>query len=511
MGERSDEATTKGPGAPPEHATIAVIGGGPGGSMTAALLAREGFDVVLCERETFPRYHIGESLLTSAIPLLKFVGLYERMEAHGFTRKHGGYFSLRKGAAPGHIDFRKVSAHGHSYQVIRSEFDELLLRHAAASGARVFEGTAVAGVDFDGDRAVALRWRQGDAEGRMTFDQLVDASGLAGLLTTRCLRNRRFQDAFANVAVGSYWRGHTPYVAPDGSPQGGDFYMEALADGSGWTWAVPLHDGTLSVGIVVHRDEFRRLREAEGGAAGVYAACVAKSPEVAAMLAGAAREGAIQTWQDFSYVAERFAGPGYRVVGDAAAFIDPLFSTGVHMAFLGALAAAASIASELRDGLTPAAAAAFHDSCVRKAYTRFAVIVAGMYKQIRAQDATVLYGVEGADFRRAFELVLPVLTGAADLGEGDVSPEVLGRAIDFTIDMMNERAQLGSDNRAAQLFVAEAGVHEDLAAAPENAIDGRFIRLERGRLGLVEVGSQADEIDRRRDDLRARLTLASRS
>lgn len=490
---------------PRAHTTVAVIGGGPGGAVAAAALAREGIAVTVFERETFPRYHIGESLLTAVVPVLQFLGLYEQVEGHGFVRKHGGFFTLKADAPPGHIDFRKVSEHGHSYQVIRSEFDHLLLRHAAASGAAVHEATAVVGVEFAGERPVALTWqRAGGESGRTTFDHLLDASGLGGLLATRYLRNRTFQEAFANVAVGTYWRGYRPYSTPDGRVQAGEFFMEALVDGTGWVWAIPLHDGTLSVGAVVHSTYYRELRATLGGAAEVYRACLARAPQVTAMLAEATCDPRVRTWQDFSYIADRFAGPGFRLVGDAAAFIDPLFSSGVHMAMLGALSAAATVAAELRGEVAPEVAARFHDRCVRKAYTRFAVIVAGMYKQIRRQDTTVLYGVEGSDFRRAFELVMPVLGGAADLG-ADVPPEVFGRAVDFMHDMMRERAQLGSDNRAAQLLLAEGGVHEDLSADAETAIDGRYIRLRRGELGLAELGPEGEEIARRKAELRDRL------
>ncbi|MCA9689315.1 MAG: tryptophan 7-halogenase [Nannocystaceae bacterium] len=493
----------------PAHATVAIVGGGPGGAMAATLLAREGVDVTLFERETFPRYQIGESLLTSAIPLLKFVELYERVEAHGFVRKHGGYFTLRSGGPPGHIDFRKVSVHQHSYQVIRSEFDHLLLRYAGECGAAVHEATSVVEVEFDGERPTALVVAGEAGRARVTFDHLIDASGRGGLVATRYWRNRRIQPAFENVAVGSYWRGHAPYRAPDGTPQGGDFFMEALADGTGWVWAIPLHDGTLSVGAVTHRRDHQRLRERHKTAEGIYAACLARAPQVTAMLAGAERTAEVRTWNDFSYLADQFARPGARLVGDAAAFIDPLFSTGVHMAFLGALSAAATVAAELRGEVDPEVAARFHDRCVRKAYVRYAVIVAGMYKQIREQDATVLYGVDGADFRRAFDLVLPALTGSLDLGE-QLPEEVYRRTVNFTIDMMNERAQLGSESPLARRFLAEAGVHEDLAAEASNAIDGRYIRMERGALGLATLGAEADEIARRAAAIRDRLLAAAR-
>jgi flavin-dependent dehydrogenase len=502
---------TTSPTHPPQRAKVLVVGGGPGGSMAAILLAREGIEVVVLERDRFPRYHIGESLLTSAIPVLKFVGLYERMEAHGFVRKHGGYFTLKEGAPPGHIDFRKVSVHQHSYQVIRSEFDHLLLQYAAEMGARVFEETSVTGVDFDGDRPVRAHWQQaGGVTGEIAFDHIVDASGLSGLLSTKVLHNRRFQPAFANVAVGSYWRGYTPYVAPDGTPQGGHFFMEALQDGAGWVWAIPLHDQTLSVGVVVHSEEFQRMRAEVGDLEEVYRDGLRRAPHLRDMLATAQKVQPVQTWRDFSYIADAFSGPGYHLVGDAAAFIDPLFSTGVHLAFLGAVSAAAAIAGRVRGEIDEATAIAFHDQCIRKAYVRFAVIVSGMYKQIRRQDEVVLYGIAQTDFRRAFEVILPLISGSADL-EGDaVDSATIDRAVSFTIDMVNERAQIPSDNAAARLFVSKGSGHEDLTADPDDAVGGWYIRLEHGRLGLAEVGARRSELERGKQELAAELLDAAK-
>lgn len=497
---------------PPEKARILVIGGGPGGSMSAILLAREGFDVVVLERDRFPRYHIGESLLTSAIPVLKFVGLYERMEAHGFVRKHGGFFTLKDGAPPGHIDFRQVSEHRHSYQVIRSEFDHILLQYAAQMGARVFEQVSVTGVDLEGDRPVRAQWQHADGtRGEIAFEFLIDASGVSGVMSTKVLHNRRVQPAFTNVALGSYWRDYIPYVTPDGKPQEGEFYMEALRDGSGWVWTVPLHDQTLSVGLVVHTDELQRMRAQSRDPEDIYALGLSRATNATKMLAGATKVQPVRVWRDFSYTADAFGGPGYRLVGDAAAFIDPLFSTGVHLAFLGALSAAATVAARLRDELDEPAAVEFHDQCIRKAYVRFAVIVSGMYKQIHQQDQVVLYGIQQADFQHAFGVILPLVSGSADLVTTDeVAQDTIGKAVDFTIDMMSERAQLDTDNPAARLYVDRAGVHEDLSADVHGAVGGRYIRLERGRLGLAEVGAARETLERDQQELAAELLEASR-
>ncbi len=470
----------------PARCCVAVIGGGPAGSSTATLLAREGMDVVLLERDRFPRYHIGESLLLSARQMFDLLGVEEKVAKAGFVKKYGAYFKIKQGLNPGHIDFSRARRYNHSYQVIRSEFDKLLLDHASECGVKVFEETQASDVEFDGDRPIAIHWKRGEHErGSLSFEYLVDASGLSGMLATRYLKSRVYQENFANVAVGRYFRGYRPYreVEP------GAFYMEALSNSSGWTWFIPLHDGTVSVGIVVHRDEFARMKQACGGDyEQIFAMGLKFCPDITRLLSEAVPEGGTHVWQDYSYVAQQFAGPHYRLVGDAAGFIDPFFSSGVHMAFLSGLSAAATICSSIKGEVEEWRAGVFHDRCVRRAYTRFVLAVSGVYMQIRNQTEVVLHGVANEDLQMAFNLLQPVVSGAADIPRTPISKATLKKAMKYVSDTALELHGGDSHNAIAKL-VSKKPDQGQLPFFEEasglGAIDGLYIRAKPGRLGLA--------------------------
>ncbi|KUN16321.1 FAD-binding protein [Streptomyces corchorusii] len=414
-----------------EETDVLVVGGGPAGATAAALLAHQGHQVRVLERERFPRYHVGESLLPSLLPVLDVLGARETVEAHGFIRKTGAFYGW--GGQEWSLGFDEPGRPAaYSFQVIRSEFDQLLLEHARAQGADVREEARAQRVDFEAGggrgpagRAVEATWAgRGTAAGRVRFRYLVDASGRAGLLATRHLRTRRVHDAFRNVATWSYWRGAAPLVA---APSGAIGVFSLPNDG--WLWAIPLHDGTLSVGLVTDKRSFAHARRAAGGSLQtLYDEAIARCPLLAGMLTSARQVAPLKTESDYSYVSEAFSGPGWFLAGDAACFLDPLLSTGVHLAMYSGLLAAASINSMLVGDVDEDAAHAFYQSAYQHAYERLLILVSAFYRIHDGRDsyfrtAQRLSRRDQAPLR-LHESFLNIITGAEDLRDSQTDDPV---------------------------------------------------------------------------------------
>ncbi|KAJ7098496.1 putative halogenase [Mycena belliarum] len=415
---------------------ILVIGGGPAGAYAASALAREGFSVTVLEKDVFPRYHIGESMLPSCRPFLRFIGAEEKVAVHGFTVKVGTAVKLNQFKREGYTDFISPDPTRAAWNVVRSEFDEILLRHSAESGARVCEGVQATGINFsaaDPTQPVSADWKSNGRTGTTRFAWLVDASGRAGLLSTKYLKNRKFNRALRNVAMWGYWQGAGTY-AP-GTPRANAPWFEALTNQTGWAWFIPLHNGTVSIGVVLKEEAHRAKKatlEAEGRATSEahYCAQLALAPGVLRLLGDAEMTGEVRSAGDYSYSASHYAGPHYRIVGDAGAFIDPFFSSGVHLALANALSAASSIAASIRGHCTEQEAIKFHSEKMGTSYTRFLIVVLSVYRQITAQAAPVLSDIDEDNFDRAFEFLLPVIQGAADTDQG-MTEQTLQRTLDF--------------------------------------------------------------------------------
>ncbi|KAF9783765.1 FAD/NAD(P)-binding domain-containing protein [Thelephora terrestris] len=453
----------------PLHAKILVIGGGPAGSYAAAALAREGFNVVLLEASKFPRYHIGESLIPSVRHYLRFIDAEEKVANHGFATKPGSAMKFNQYKKEGYTDFVALGHDNAAWNVVRSEFDKLLLDHAASLGAKVYENTRVVSLEFDGrDKPVSAAYACRSSsdiecaiEGSITFDYLVDATGRAGLMSTKYLKSRRFTESLKNIAVWGYWAGVRSYG--EGTTRAGAPWFEALTDESGWAWFIPLHTGMTSVGVVVNKDTYaQRAKPRPDVAAGDafaggrvhekaerahytsstrrYLETLELAPGLKKLLGGGELINHIgsddddtklvHSTSDYSYSADRYSGEGWRIIGDAGAFVDPFFSSGIHLAFTGALSAAISISASIKGDCTEKEAADWHTERVATSFTRFLIVVLSAYKQMRSQGDSILSDVGEDNFDRAFRFFRPVIQGGSDIGHR-LSEDELQQALDF--------------------------------------------------------------------------------
>lgn len=361
-------------------AQIAVIGGGPAGSTCATLLARAGHSVTLYEKARFPRYHIGESLAPAAQPILELSGALPKVEAAGFLVKLGGL--MRWGGEDFTIQWESVFGKGlYTWQVERELFDKVLLDHARDSGVKVHEACAVRRIEFEADRPVAVEWQaESGATGFDECDYLVDASGRAGVIAAQRGLRRRVHEVFRNVAIWGYWKG--AQLLP-GTPGGG---LDAVSCPTGWYWAIPLRDDRFSVGFVTHRDHFRQRRPSYASLDELLLGYVGENPDMQQILRGAEYVGPARVETDYSYVTERFSGPGYLMIGDAACFLDPLLSTGTHLALYSALLGSAAIAAAVSGNVPEAEAIDFFDRRYRHVYQRYLSMVSLMYQQYRGHE-----------------------------------------------------------------------------------------------------------------------------
>jgi halogenation protein CepH len=341
-----------------------VIGGGPAGSTTAGFLAKNGRSVVLFERERFPRYHIGESLLSATLPILDALGVTPAIEQAGFIRKPGGTFFWGADREPWSFFFREdPGGRPHAFHVVRSEFDHLLLRHCAALGADVHEAHRVREVHYDEASKVTSVTAIDDEGNEVTAaaPYVIDASGQQAMLGSRD-KLRELNAFFRNLAAFAYFENAKQL---DG-PLAGNILSVAFEEG--WFWFIPLHDGTTSVGAVV--DAGRFAQEAKGDATALYQRLVAACEPVAERLREARMVSPVRVIRDYSYSSRCFYGPGYLLVGDAACFVDPVFSTGVHLACLSGYLAAQTI-DAIRSGAADGKALASYDRRYRAAFERY--------------------------------------------------------------------------------------------------------------------------------------------
>ncbi len=360
---------------------VIVIGGGPGGSTAATALAQKGLDVLLLEREHFPREHIGESLLPASMPFLEWLDVMPAVREAGFLKKWGATMLWGREQEPWSWYFRETNtAHPHAFQVWRAQFDKILLDNSRAAGVDVREGHRVTGVIFEGERAAGVRFVDGAgvaAEARAPW--VVDASG-QGAIIGHALDLRQWDDFFQNMAVYAYFEGAQRLPDPDET----NIFIESYENG--WFWSIPLHNGWMSVGAVVDSTRgqkgLRRL-----GMEGYLREQIALAPGTRNMLRDARLAHGPVTLKDWSYLSREVVGDGYILVGDAACFIDPLFSSGVHLAMMSGAMAAAYVTTALKDASMRGPGARFYKEQYYAEYNQFREMAKLFYSTNRTIDS----------------------------------------------------------------------------------------------------------------------------
>ena len=314
---------------------FAVAGGGPAGSSAAISLRQRGHSVVLFERENFPRFHIGESLLSTANDAFATLGVTEQIKTASFPAKWGARLYTYDGQSGRYVDFTCVRevTRPQTYQVCRAEFDRILLDRAREVGVDVREACNVVTCEFAPDSAILGVASCGNAAtGRVRVRALVDATGRGGLLA-RKFNLRTEEPRLANIAIYSHY---TNVPRLDG-PRPDDIRLIARND-AGWFWLIPISKELTSVGVVLPKTLYRRL--ANGSAEETLNSTIADTPMVDGLMREARREWPVRVEKDFSYSASAYAGDRWILAGDAGSFLDPVFSTGVSIAMESGIEAA---------------------------------------------------------------------------------------------------------------------------------------------------------------------------
>ena len=306
---------------------VAIIGGGPAGSVAGALLARAGRRVIVLERDKFPRFHIGESLLPFSMQAFTRLGLHEKFVRAGFMEKFGGemYGACGGDGVKFYFEDGFRSQTDRSYQVTRADFDKVLLDHAAESGAEVREETSVEKIDFsDDDARLAISRKNGTPE-EIRARYVIDASGRNSILSAKFKLKKNYEH-LQKVSVFAHYDGMSRAAGRDGT------LTRMVRAIDRWFWVIPLTATRTSVGVVLDGDVFKKSGLS---AEDFLQQAIEEQPVLMEAMRDAERVTPVRTAADFSYRSTRLTGDRWMLAGDAAGFIDPVFSSGVFLAVLG--------------------------------------------------------------------------------------------------------------------------------------------------------------------------------
>lgn len=359
---RADQASSPTP--PPDFldAQVIIIGGGPAGSTLGAYLSGAGIDHLILDQAVHPRPHVGESLVCSTTRIFREIGFLPVMEQERFVHKHGAVWTHWADQRQYVVRFREIPELGlpqdYTYHVDRGRFDELLLKHASSTGSRVVQGARVERVEFDDNNfAAGVRIKQDRQERLLRCRLVVDASGRSTVLGSQ-LRLKRNDPLFNQFAVHNWFEG----VDRDPAETADYIHIHVLPQPRAWVWLIPINERVTSVGVVTQGNDFVKGNEPVAEFFDRHIGShrqLARQMENARPLHEFTREG------NYSYVMDRFAGDGWLLVGDAARFVDPVFSSGVSVAMESAKRAADAIIKALDCGDVSAGSFADYEKTIR--------------------------------------------------------------------------------------------------------------------------------------------------
>jgi FAD-dependent halogenase len=431
------------------EADVVVVGGGPGGSTLATLTAMQGHRVIVLEKEKFPRWQIGESLVPSTVHgVCRLTGVANELAKAGFTKKRGG--TQRWGANPEPWTFafsvspKMTGETSYAYQVERSKFDKILLDHARRKGVDVREEHVVTDIIGDDDRVRGVAYTDAAGNnGEIRARYVVDASGNKSAIYKELGGSRKYSDFFRSLALFGYFEGGKRLPAPNSGN------ILSCAFDSGWFWYIPLSETLTSVGAVVRRELASKI---QGDPEEALQALIAECPMISDYLRDAKRVtegqyGQLRVRKDYSYVNTKFWKPGMVLIGDAACFVDPIFSSGVHLATYSALLAARSINGVLAGTVDEKAAFREFEQRYRREFGVFYEFLVAFY-DMEVNESSYFWSAKKVTKNTSSELESFVdLVGGVSSGE---------TALATPAEVLAERYKKGSDefSRAVDQLVA---------------------------------------------------------
>ncbi|HEV2853795.1 MAG TPA: tryptophan 7-halogenase [Thermoanaerobaculia bacterium] len=469
---------------------VVVIGGGPGGSSVSSFVAMRGHSVLLLERERFPRYQIGESLLPATINgVCAMLGVTEELKNANFTYKLGGCYRWGRHSEPWSFTFGPSTifpgTEAFAYQVERMKFDQILLDNARRKGVEVREQHTATGVIRERGRIAGVEYT--DAEGNpgtVKARWVVDASGNRTNIS-RTVGERVYSKFFQNVALFTYFEDGKRLPAPNS----GNIFCEAF--GEGWFWYIPLTPKLTSVGAVVAREHADKLQQAPEKAMEYF---IDQTRIVKDLLAPAHRVtegpyGQFRIRKDYSYANTRFWTPGAVLVGDAACFIDPIFSSGVHLATYSGLLAARAINGVLDEGLSEERSFQEFELRYRREFSNFYQFLMAFYDMDKDLDSYFWDARKVLNTEESMnDAFIRIVSGTAEDGE-----PLFRTAREF----LESRAGVGDVFLKAYTGASNPMAESAPAAQNPGGFDAEAFMRD-FRHGIVEVISQGKGGGRRR-------------